>query len=115
MLKNLFLWLIIAVVLITVFANFGPRKPVTTPYTYSQFIKAMDAGKISSVVIQNQTVSGVTKGNKKFTTYLPSPDPNLATTLVNLLGRWKSRFFSGFRRKWQSGPFCSNPAGLVTG
>lgn len=82
MLKNLFLWLIIAVVLITVFANFGPRKPVTTPYTYSQFIKAMDAGKISSVVIQNQTVSGVTKGNKKFTTYLPSPDPNLATTLV---------------------------------
>lgn len=82
MLKNLFLWLIIAVVLITVFSNFGPRKSTSTPYTYSQFVKAMDANKISSVVIQNQTITGATKDNKKFTTYLPTPDPNLPATLV---------------------------------
>lgn len=82
MLKNLFIWLIIAVALITLFSNFGPRKPESTPYTYSQFVKAIDAGKINSVVIQNQTVTGVTKDNKKFTTYLPTPDSNLPATLV---------------------------------
>lgn len=83
MLKNLFLWLIIAVVLITVFSNFGPRKPTAQPYTYSQFVKAVDEKKISSVVInQDRSVTGTTKDNKKFTTYLPMENQSLLNTMV---------------------------------
>ncbi len=83
MIKNLFLWIIICLVLVIVFSNFWQREPASQPYTYSQFIKAMDDGKISSVVIQNQVLQGMTKDNKQFTTYLPAPDPNLANNLVS--------------------------------
>lgn len=82
MLKNLFLWLIIAVVLITVFSNFGPREPATEMYTYSQFIKAVQEGNISSTVIQDRTIQGTTKENKRFTTYLPLDDQYLLGELI---------------------------------
>ena len=82
MLKNLFLWLIIGLVLIIVFSNFGQHQPTAQPYTYSQFIKAVNDGQVSSVTIQDQTIKGVTKTNKEFTTYLPMPDQTLLTTLV---------------------------------
>jgi cell division protease FtsH len=82
MLKNLFLWLIIGLVLIIVFSNFGQHQTTVQPYTYSQFIKAVNDGQVSSVTIQDQTIKGVTKGNKEFTTYLPMPDQNLLTMLV---------------------------------
>lgn len=90
MLKNLFLWLIIAVVLITVFSNFGPRTPSTEQYTYSQFLKAVDEGKVASVVIQDRNIQGKTKGDKQFTTYLPLQDQSLLGQLekkgVNVKG-----------------------------
>lgn len=82
MLKNLFLWLIIGLVLIIVFSNFGQHQSSVQPYTYSQFMKAVNDGQISSVVIQDQTIKGTTKANKEFTTYLPMPDQNLLPTLV---------------------------------
>lgn len=82
MLKNLFLWLIIGLVLIIVFSNFGQRQTSVQTYTYSQFIKSVNAGDVSTVTIQDQTIKGVTKNNKEFVTYVPMPDQNLLTTLV---------------------------------
>lgn len=82
MLKNLFLWLIIGLVLIIVFSNFGQHQTTVQPYTYSQFIKAVNEGQVSSVTIQDQIIKGLTKENKEFTTYLPMPDQNLLTMLV---------------------------------
>ena len=82
MLKNLMLWVVIAVVLIIVFRNFDTHKPVPKPYTYSQFVNQVKEGKVSSVVIQDQTITGVTKGNEKFTTYLPMQNEALLAQLV---------------------------------
>ena len=84
MLKNLFVWLIIAIVLITVFSNFGPRKTTVQPYTYSQFVKAINDSQISGILIQNQTITGTTKDNKEFTTYLPATMDiqNLINTMI---------------------------------
>lgn len=82
MLKNLLLWVVICVVLIAVFSNFSKHEPTTKAYTYSQFVKAVDDGQVSSVVIQEQTVTGTTKDNQQFSTYLPMSDPQLLSQLV---------------------------------
>jgi cell division protease FtsH len=82
MLKNLLLWLVIAIVLITVFSNFTPQRGDVQQYSYSQFLSAVDKGEIDKVEIQDQTIEGVTKNNQRFTTYLPIQDPYLLGTLM---------------------------------
>lgn len=81
-LKNLFLWLIIAIILIAVFNNFGPRKPANTQWSYSQFLTQVKEGKVTSVTISEQKISGLTKESKAFVTYLPMQDPDLLKSLA---------------------------------
>ncbi|AUJ58867.1 ATP-dependent zinc metalloprotease FtsH [Coxiella-like endosymbiont of Amblyomma americanum] len=80
--KNLLLWLVIAIVLITVFSNFGVRQLDVQPYSYSQFVQAVNNDKISRVVIQNHEIKGVTRDHKYFTTYLPIEDKDLINQLI---------------------------------
>lgn len=82
MLKNLFLWLIIALILITVLNNFSPRKPAASQYSYSQFISAVKGGEIQSVTIDGQKITGMTKKETPFMTFLPMKDPKLLEQLV---------------------------------
>ncbi len=82
MLKNLLLWVVICVVLIAVFSNFSNHQTAPKAYTYSQFVKAVDDGEVTNVVIQDQTVTGTTKDNAEFSTYLPIPNEALLAKLV---------------------------------
>lgn len=83
MVKNLFLWLIIAIVLVSVFSNFGPRNAVTEKVSYSQFLKEVDQGLVNSVTIEdNKIIKGMTKNNKHFVTYVPMPDNALIGELL---------------------------------
>lgn len=82
MLKNLFLWLLIAVVLVTIFSNFGPQEPTVTQYAYSEFLQSVKAGNVGNVTIQNDIITGKTKDGKSFTTYMPMPDQTLLDTLI---------------------------------
>ncbi|KTD19731.1 ATP-dependent zinc metalloprotease FtsH [Legionella londiniensis] len=83
MVKNLFLWLIIAIVLVSVFSNFGPRHAATEKITYSQFLKEIDQGMINSVTIEdNKVIKGVTKNNRRFVTYMPVQDNALLGELL---------------------------------
>jgi cell division protease FtsH len=83
MIKNLFLWLIIAIVLVSVFSNFGPRNSVAEKVSYSQFLTEVEQGRVSAVVIEdNKIIKGLTKGNKHFVTYMPMPDSVLLGTLL---------------------------------
>src|SRR3990167_5279600 len=81
MLKNLFLLLIIAVILIAVFSNFGPEQPNLIQYTYTEFLQSVKSGNVEKVVIQNDIITGKTKDGKNFTTYMPMQDQNLLTEL----------------------------------
>ncbi len=82
MLKNLLLWVVICVVLIAVFSNFSQHQAAPKAYTYSQFVKAVDEGNVTSVVIQQQTITGTTKDNQQFSTYLPMPNEALLNKLI---------------------------------
>lgn len=83
MVKNLFLWLIIAIVLVSVFSNFGPNHAVTDRLSYSQFLSEVSQGVIHSVTIEdNKVINGVTKNNRRFVTYIPISDPALLGQLL---------------------------------
>lgn len=81
MLKNLFLWLIIAMILIFVFSNFSPSNPQLQKYSYSEFLRSVDDGNIASVTIDGQNIKGVTRNNQYFTTYMPLEDQFLLVDL----------------------------------
>jgi cell division protease FtsH len=69
--KNLLLWLVIAVVLMSVFNNFGPRQPSANSMEYSQFIGKVKQGVIDRVTIQGHNIHGTLKSGEKFKTYAP--------------------------------------------
>jgi len=82
MVKNLVLWLIIAIILMSVFSNFGPRHAQVAKIPYSQFIEQIKKGEVKSVVIDNRQVRGVTHTEENFTTYMPLPDGYLLGELL---------------------------------
>jgi cell division protease FtsH len=83
MLKNLFLWLIIAVILVSIFNNLEPRQSNEQRLAYSEFIHKVQQGEVSSVTIQsNQVIDGTLQNDKPFTTYMPVDDQHLLPTLI---------------------------------
>ena len=83
MVKNLFLWLIIAIVLVSVFSNFGPRNANTEKVSYSQFLREIDQGLVNSVTIEDdKVIKGFTKNNRRFVTYMPVQDDALLGELL---------------------------------
>ena len=72
--KNVLLWVIIAVVLFTVFESFNPRGSHSSDLAYSAFVQNVDSGNISSATIsadQPATISGKLKDGSAFRTVAP--------------------------------------------
>ena len=83
MVKNLFLWLIIAIVLVSVFSNFSPRTASADRMSYSQFLKEVSQGAVGAVVVEDdKIIKGVTKNNRRFVTYQPMRDDALLGELL---------------------------------
>jgi cell division protease FtsH len=83
MMKNIILWVVIAVVLMSVFNNFGSQgdKGDSTALSYSQFIEAVKAGQVQQVVIDEHIVKGKLQGGQLFRTYAPT-DMHLVDDLL---------------------------------
>ena len=79
--KNLLLWLVIAVVLMSVFNNFGNRQPQTSPIEYSEFIQKVRSNNVDRVVIQGRELTGRYKNGDSFRTYSPG-DPQMVNDLI---------------------------------
>lgn len=82
MVKNLVLWLIIAVILMSVFSNFGPRHTNVVKVPYSQFLEQVKQGEIKSVTIDNSNIRGAYRNDENFTTYMPLNDNTLLPELM---------------------------------
>lgn len=84
MVKNLVLWLIIAVILISVFSNFGPRHGHMEKVSYSQFLEQVKRGNVKSVVVdeRNRIIRGVKRNEEGFTTNILQ-DPYMVSDLIN--------------------------------
>lgn len=73
MTKNILLWVIIGIILMSVFSNFTPT---TGPkeMSYSDFIQNVERGSVSEVKIEGRVITGNTLEGKHFTTYSPETD-----------------------------------------
>jgi cell division protease FtsH len=81
LIKNVAVWLVIALVLMTVFNQFGTRQSTQRPIEYSQFIEEVKQGRIAKVTIEGRVLKGVKTTGERFTTYAPS-DPWLVSDLL---------------------------------
>ncbi len=69
--KNLVIWLVIGLVLMTVFNQFNTRQATQAPMDYSQFIEEVKAGRIAEVVIEGRSLKAKTTDGKTMTSYSP--------------------------------------------
>ncbi len=72
--KNLILWGVIALILLSVFSNFTQRNNAGSKLSYSDFISQVKNGNVSEVDIAGREISGKTRDMKPFTTYTPETD-----------------------------------------
>jgi len=72
MFKNLAIWLIIGLVLMTVFNQFNTRQVAQGSMEYSQFIEEVKQGHINKVVMEGRTLKATTTDGKKITSYAPA-------------------------------------------
>ncbi len=81
--KNIFLWLVIALILVVSFNYFGPKPPEKSKLSYSQFVRDVNKGKIISVTITDRSIVGLTQNNKHFSTYIPLANTQLLPKLLD--------------------------------
>ena len=83
MMKNILLWLVVAIVLMQVFSAFGPQPVDETELDYSTFISNVKTGSVAEVLIQGRTITGTLTDDSEFTTFSPDYDPGLMGDLIN--------------------------------
>ena len=81
MFKNLAVWLVIGLVLMTVFNQFNTRQVTQASMEYSQFMEEVGRGSISKVVIEGRVLKATTSDGRKLTTYAP-PDLWMVSDLL---------------------------------
>ncbi len=79
--KNIAIWLIIAVVLMTVFNQFGAQRTAQSQMPYSQFIEEVRSQQITKVTIEGNVLKGERSDGQRFTSYAPS-DPWMVSDLL---------------------------------
>jgi cell division protease FtsH len=79
--KNLALWLVISLMVILVYSLFNNTHQTQERINYSDFVSAVDAGKVTSVTIQGNDLYGKFTDGKDFKTYKPE-DPALTQKLL---------------------------------
>ncbi len=70
--KNIILWSIIGIILLSIFSNWGLKYNNQKKITYSQFIEKLKNGDIKQVTIDKQLINGITKSDEFFSTYTPT-------------------------------------------
>ena len=83
MAKNLILWLVIAVVLMSVFQSFSPSESSRSQTDYTTFLREAEQGNIREVRINNSgEIRGTKRSGETFQTFVPYFDDKLISDLV---------------------------------
>ncbi len=81
--KNLVLWAVIAVVLLSVFSNFSKQSSSTQTLPYSTYIQMVKSSQVAQVTIEGRDIKGKTNTGSVFKTY--SPETNNTAMIGDLL------------------------------
>ncbi|WP_404398738.1 ATP-dependent zinc metalloprotease FtsH [Idiomarina loihiensis] len=85
MAKNLILWLVIAVVLMSVFQSFSPSGTSSSTMVYSEFVSQVNNGNIRRAEFgdDGRTISGMTRNGQSYKTVVPTQyDPKILDDLL---------------------------------
>ncbi len=74
LIKNLLVWTVIAVVLMSLFSGMGSRNTASEEYNYSEFMQQVQTGQVESVVISGREITGSLKSGQTFMTFSPETD-----------------------------------------
>ncbi len=69
--KNLAIWMVIGIVLMTVFNQFNTRQMAQSTVEYSQFMQDAKAGRISKVIVDGRVARATTQDGRSITVYTP--------------------------------------------
>lgn len=81
--KNIVLWVVIALVLMSLFNNFGPQQSNQSEIDYSSFISSVKQGEVGNVNIKGRKIQGEMADGSSFTTFSPEYDPGLIGDLLD--------------------------------
>jgi len=75
LLKNVLLWVVIAVILVAVFNNLGGQAQMGNQISYSEFINDVKTGQVETATISGREITGRLRGSSgAFNTYSPETD-----------------------------------------
>ncbi len=72
--KNVGIWLVVALVLMTVFQQFSNRQSSSSTISYSQFMEEVKQGQVKSAIVDGRTIRWANGEGKRYTTYSPGSD-----------------------------------------
>lgn len=82
MAKNLGIWLVIAVVLMSLFQNFGPSDSNSRKLDYSTFMYDLNQDQVKEARINGREIVVIKKDSNRYITYIPVNDPKLLDILL---------------------------------
>ena len=71
--RNFALWVIVALLLVALFNLFQPSHPAGHDIAYSEFLSAVDDGRVKDVTFQGTAISGTYSNGDNFATEGPTP------------------------------------------
>jgi len=80
--KNVILWVVIAIVLLSVFNNFATSPRVTQTIQYSEFLDYVQSGMVDNVSFDGREIAGNLNSGGEFRTFSPETDN---TAVIGLL------------------------------
>lgn len=83
MTKNLILWLVIAVILMTLFESFNSSDNSSRMEDYTSFVREVQSDQIQEVVFDGKVINGVKKNGERFLTVMPLSDPAIIDSLLS--------------------------------
>ena len=83
MAKNLILWLVIAIILMSLFESFNSSEPTGRSMDYTSFVSAVQTDQVQEVVFDGAIINGIKRNGEQFTTVMPIHDSALLNSLLN--------------------------------
>ena len=74
LIKNLLIWTVIAVVILSLFSGMNGRNSASDEYNYSEFMQQVQTGQVEEVTIAGREISGTLKSGQSFMTFSPETD-----------------------------------------
>ncbi|MEK7874599.1 MAG: ATP-dependent zinc metalloprotease FtsH [Pseudomonadota bacterium] len=71
LIKNVAIWLVIALVLMTVFNQFSSRQTAQSIIPYSQFMEEVKQGRVKAALVEGRTVRWQSVEDRKYVTFSP--------------------------------------------